>query len=245
MLGLPDDVQALLFDLDGVLTETAVVHTRAWKEMFDAYLQQRAASDHAEFVPFSEADYLDYVDGRPRPDGVRSFLASRAITLPEGNADDGGDVETVNGLGARKNALVLEILDRDGVDQYADAVTYLDAVATTGMRSAVVSSSANCRRVLEITGLLDRFELVVDGNVIVEQGLRGKPAPDSFLYAAETLGARANQAAVFEDAIAGVESGRDGRFGCVVGVARGGPASERALAAAGADRVVTALTELL
>lgn len=233
MLGVPTGTSALLFDLDGVLTETAVVHTRAWKEMFDSYLE---GSQGAAFVPFSEQDYLDYVDGRPRPDGVRSFLASRGIALSD---------EGITELGERKNALVLQILDRDGVDPFPDAVTYLDAAATTDARLAVVSSSANCRRVLEITGLIDRFELIVDGLVVEALGLRGKPAPDGFLHAAQTLGVPPEQAAVFEDAISGVQAGSAGAFGTVVGVARGGPAAEAALKAAGADQVVTKLTDLL
>lgn len=236
MLGVPTGTSALLFDLDGVLTETAVVHTRAWKEMFDAYLSQRAQGTGTQFVPFSDQDYLDFVDGRPRPDGVKSFLASRGISLSDGEVTE---------LGDRKNALVLEILDRDGVDPFPDAVAYLDAAATTTLRLAVVSSSANCRRVLEITGLIDRFELIVDGLVVSELGLRGKPAPDGFLHAAEALGVEPANAAVFEDAISGVQAGSAGAFGTVIGVARGGPTAQAALKAAGADKVVTKLTELL
>lgn len=236
MLGVPPGTSALLFDLDGVLTETAVVHTRAWKEMFDSYLQERAAADGSPFAAFSDQDYLDYVDGRPRADGVRSFLSSRGISLSDGEVQE---------LGGRKNDLVLQILDRDGVDPFPDAVAYLDAAARTDVRLAVVSSSANCRRVLEITGLIDRFELIVDGLVVSELGLRGKPAPDGFLHAAEALGAAPANAAVFEDAISGVQAGSAGAFGTVVGVARGGSVAEAALKAAGADIVVTKLTELL
>lgn len=239
MLGLPEGTQALLFDLDGVLTKTAVVHTAAWKAMFDAFLTERGLPE------FRDADYLEYVDGKPRPDGITSFLASRGITLPLGEPDDPPSADTVHGLGARKNALVLEIIDRDGVEAYDDAVAYLDAVAQTDLRLAVVSSSANCRRVLEVAGLADRFPLVVDGVVIAAEGLRGKPAPDCFLLAARRLHVAPANAAVFEDALSGVQAGRDGGFGTVVGVNRGDPATGAALAAGGATLVIQTLTELL
>ena len=239
MLGLRDDVRALLFDLDGVLTKTAVVHTAAWTTMFDAFLAGRREP------PFTAADYRAYVDGKPRLDGIRSFLASRGITLPEGSDTDPATADTVHGLGARKNALVVELIERDGVDAYPDAVAYLDAAAATGTRLAVVSSSANCRRVLDVTGLAGRFDLVVDGLVREARGLRGKPAPDTFVEAARELGVPVAQAAVFEDAIAGVEAGVAGGFGAVVGVDREAPSAAAALTAAGATIVVSALTDLL
>lgn len=239
MLGLPEGTQALLFDLDGVLTKTAVVHTAAWKAMFDAFLAERGLPE------FVDNDYLEYVDGKPRPDGITSFLASRGITLPIGEPDDPATAETVHGLGARKNALVLEIIDRDGVEAYPDAIVYLDAAAAAGVHVAVVSSSANCRRVLEVAGLADRFPLVVDGVVIAAEGLRGKPAPDCFLLAARRLGVEPADAAVFEDALSGVNAGRDGAFGTVVGVNRVDAANGAALAAAGATLVVPTLTDLL
>lgn len=239
MLGLPDAARALLFDLDGVLTQTAVIHQRAWKQMFDEFLAGRGES------PFREQDYLDYVDGKPRPDGVRGFLSSRGITLPEGGPDDPPNAETVYSLGARKNALVVRLIDEQGVDAYEDAVRYLDALAATDLKLAVVSSSANCRHVLEVAGLLDRFELIVDGVVGARESLPGKPAPDTFLYAAKQLGAAADDAVVFEDALAGVQAGRAGNFCAVVGVNRGDEANGAALEAGGASVVVGALTELL
>jgi len=239
MLGLPEGTEALLFDLDGVLTKTAVVHTAAWKAMFDAFLAGRGLPE------FTEADYLEYVDGKPRPDGITSFLASRGIVLPVGAPDDPAEAETVHGLGARKNALVLEIIDRDGVEAYDDAVVYLDAAAKAGAHLAVVSSSANCRRVLEVAGLASRFPLVVDGVVIAREGIRGKPAPDCFLLAARELGVAPANAAVFEDALSGVNAARDGAFGTVVGVNRVDAATGEALARGGATIVVSTLTELL
>jgi beta-phosphoglucomutase family hydrolase len=239
MLGLPDGVRALLFDLDGVLTKTAVVHTAAWKAMFDAFLSARG-------VPaFSDEDYLRHVDGRPRLDGIRGFLASRGIALPEGGPNDPPEADTVHGLGARKNALVLELIRRDGVEAYPDAVAYLDAAGAVGAPVAVVSSSANCRLVLEVTGLAPRFPVVVDGVAREALGLAGKPAPDTFLEAARELGASPAEAAVFEDAIAGVQAGAAGGFGAVVGIGREGPEAAAALRDAGATTVVTTLTDLL
>jgi len=244
VLGLPDAVHACLFDLDGVLTDTASVHTRAWKTMFDAYLQERARRTGTAYVPFDAAtDYQKYVDGKKRQDGVQSFLTSRGIELPEGSTADSPDAETVNGLGNRKNALFQKILHDDGVKVFGGSRRYLKAVHDAGVPAAVVSSSANTRQVLEITGL-DRFvQHRVDGVTMHDEHIAGKPAPDSFLRGAELLGVPAAQAAVFEDALAGVQAGRNGRFGLVVGVDRVGRAE--ALRHNGADIVVTDLAELL
>ncbi|MFJ6634881.1 HAD family hydrolase [Streptomyces sp. NPDC091376] len=244
MLGLPDHVRTCLFDLDGVLTRTAKVHAAAWKEMFDDYLRQRAGREGVPFVPFDAVhDYDEYVDGRPREDGVRTFLASRGIELPEGGPDDPPETETVNGLGTRKNDLVLRMIREDGVEAYEGSVAFVRAARDAGLRRAVVSSSANCRDVLAAAGIEDLFEERIDGVVVREQGLRGKPAPDTYLAAARLLGAEPGDAAVFEDALAGVEAGRAGRFGLVVGVDRTGQAAE--LRRHGADVVVTDLAELM
>ncbi|MFG2296084.1 beta-phosphoglucomutase family hydrolase [Streptomyces sp. NPDC048603] len=244
MLGLPDHITACLFDLDGVLTRTAKVHAAAWKQMFDDYLRRRAAGEGAVFVPFDPVhDYDEYVDGRPREDGVRTFLASRGITLPEGTAEDGPDRETVHGLGTRKNGLVLRMIREQGVEAYEGSVAFVRAVRDAGLHRAVVSASANCRDVLVAAGIEDLFEQRVDGITVTEQGLRGKPAPDSYLAAAKLFGVEPRNAAVFEDALAGVAAGRAGAFGFVVGVDRTGQAAE--LADHGADVVVTDLSELL
>jgi beta-phosphoglucomutase family hydrolase len=244
VLGLPEKVRACLFDLDGVLTDTASVHKTAWKLMFDAYLRERAERTGEKFVPFdADADYLKYVDGKRREDGVRSFLASRGIELPEGDPDDGPDAETVYGLGNRKNELFLQILREDGVRVFEGSRRYLEAVAAAGLGIAVVSSSANTRDVLKMTGL-DRFvQARVDGVTMREEHIPGKPAPDSFLRAAQLLEVAPREAAVFEDAIAGVAAGRAGGFGFVVGVDRVGQAE--ALLRSGADIVVNDLAELL
>jgi beta-phosphoglucomutase family hydrolase len=239
-LRLPTQVRACLFDLDGVLTKTAVVHAAAWKEMFDAFLRARPEP----FVPFdAEHDYDTYVDGKTRSDGVRSFLESRGIVLPEGAPDDPTGAETVRGLGNRKNALVLELIRRQGVEPYEDAEQFVRAVRAAGLSTAVVSSSANCREVVHAAGLDDLFDVRVDALVAAEQGLAGKPAPDTYLAAARMLGVGPASAAVFEDALAGVEAGRAGGFALVVGVDRVGQAD--ALHAHGADVVVQVLTELL
>jgi beta-phosphoglucomutase family hydrolase len=243
-LGLPSRIRACLFDLDGVLTQTARVHAAAWKEMFDAFLRDRAARTGEKFVPFDPvADYDTYVDGKPRYDGVRSFLTSRAIELPEGDPSDPPSAETVHGLGNRKNELVLALLKRDGVKVYEGSVRYVRAARAAGLHRAVVSASANCREVLQAAGIEDLFEVRIDGIVVEQQHLRGKPAPDTFLAAAEKLGAQPAEAAVFEDALAGVEAGRAGSFGFVVGVDRTG--QRQALKEHGADVVVSDLAELL
>jgi beta-phosphoglucomutase family hydrolase len=241
---LPSRIRACLFDLDGVLTQTARVHDAAWKEMFDAYLRERASRTGEPFVPFDPvADYTAYVDGKPRYDGVRSFLASREITLPEGEPSDPPSAETVHGLGNRKNELVLAMLKRDGVETYEGSVRYVRAVRDAGLHRAVVSASANCREVLQAAGIQDLFEVRIDGIVADRKHLRGKPAPDTFLAAAEELDVEPADATVFEDALAGVEAGRAGHFGFVVGVDRA--AQREALEEHGADIVVSDLSELL
>jgi len=244
VLGLPDGIEACLFDLDGVLTKTAKVHAAAWKEMFDDYLRERADRTGEPFVPFDAgADYDEYVDGRPRYDGVRTFLAARGIHLPDGAPDDPPGTETLWGLSTRKNDLVQEQIRTVGVDVYPGSVRYLQAVKAAGLLTACVSSSANAEQVLEVAGLSGMIDHRVDGVVAKQRGLPGKPAPDTFLAAAADLGVPKEQAVVFEDALAGVESGRAGGFGFVVGVDRVGQAD--ALREHGADVVVQDLGELL
>jgi beta-phosphoglucomutase family hydrolase len=242
-LGLPRTIRACLFDLDGVLTRTARVHATAWKEMFDAFLRDRAAQREEPFVPFDPLDYRGYIDGKLRHDGVRSFLTSRGIELPEGAATDPPGATTVHGLGNRKNELVLSLIRTKGVDVYDGSVRYVRATGDAGLRRAVVSASANTRDVLEATGIADLFEVRIDGIVAAEHHLRGKPAPDTFLAAAKALEVDAGEAAVFEDALAGVAAGHAGGFGFVVGVDRVGQAD--ALRERGADIVVRDLAELL
>jgi beta-phosphoglucomutase family hydrolase len=241
---LPEEIRACLFDLDGVLTQTASLHAAAWKEMFDAYLSARAERGGEAFVPFDEVeDYDRYVDGKPRLDGVRSFLDSRGIELPEGSPDDPPGAETVSGLGNRKNELVLALMRSRGVEAYKGSVRYVRAVRDAGLRRAVVSSSRNCREVLAAAGIDDLFEARIDGNVAAREHLRGKPAPDTFIAAARALELPPARSAVFEDALAGVSAGRAGAFGFVVGVDRVGQARE--LREHGADVVVTDLAELI
>jgi beta-phosphoglucomutase family hydrolase len=244
VLGLPDGVTACLFDLDGVLTQTAKVHAAAWKQMFDEFLREWSRKRGQPFVPFDEvADYDEYVDGKPRYDGVASFLASRKIELPQGTPDDPPDAETIDGLGNRKNEIVLKMIHDDGVQPYEGSVRYVKAAIKAGLRRAVVSSSTNCRDVLRAAGIEDLFEEIVDGHVAEREHLKGKPAPDTYLAGARAVGVEPAQAAVFEDALAGVESGRAGNFGFVVGVDRVGQAD--ALKQHGADVVVRDLAELL
>ncbi len=244
MLGLPDAIRACLFDLDGVLTQTAKVHAAAWKQMFDTFLRTRAARSGEAFVPFDPAqDYDRYVDGLPRYDGVRSFLASRGIELPDGTPGDPPGAETIRGLGNLKNEIVLQMIRSQGVEAYEGSVRYVRAARAAGLRCAVVSSSANCRDVLEGAGIAELFDERVDGIVLEREHLHGKPAPDTFLFAARALGVDPKQAAVFEDALAGVAAGRAGGFGFVVGVDRVGQAE--ALREHGADIVVGDLAELL
>jgi beta-phosphoglucomutase family hydrolase len=244
MLGLPDGVRACLFDLDGVLTQTAKVHAAAWKETFDSFLRERAAKGGAPFVPFDQvADYDEYVDGKPRADGVRSFLAARGIVLPEGTATDPAAAQTVAGLGNRKNQIVLRMIRDDGVEAYEGSVRYVRAVREAGLRRAVVSSSRNCRQVLAAAGIEDLFEQRIDGVVAAREHLTGKPAPDAFIAGARALGVTPGQAAVFEDSLAGVAAGRAGGFAYVIGVDRVGQSEQ--LRKHGADFVVSDLAELL
>jgi beta-phosphoglucomutase family hydrolase len=239
VLGLPDDIRACLFDLDGVLTQTAKVHQAAWKRTFDEFLHARdpAAAE------FSQADYNRFVDGKPREDGVRDFLASRGITLPEGTDADPADAATVRGVATRKNELLLRELDEHGVQVYEGSMRYLRAAKDAGLATAVVTASANGAQVVDAGGFADLVDARVDGLVAKRDGLRGKPAPDSFLAGARALGVEPAQAAVFEDAQAGVAAGRAGNFGFVVGVDRVGQAE--ALRERGADVVVTDLAQLL
>jgi beta-phosphoglucomutase family hydrolase len=237
-------VTACLFDLDGVLTQTAKVHAAAWEQTFDDYLRRRASSSGEAFVPFDPVrDYDEYVDGKPRYDGVRSFLASRGIELPEGSADEKSGADTIHGLGDLKNEIVLKLIREHGVEPYEGSVRYVEAARAAGLRRAVVSSSTNCRDVLAAAGIQDLFEQIVDGVVAEREHLHGKPAPDTFLAGARALAVEPAQAAVFEDALAGVEAGRAGHFGYVVGVDRVGQAE--ALRAHGADLVVPDLADLL
>src|SRR5215218_9055679 len=237
--GLPDSVRVCLFDLDGVLTRTATVHFAAWKRTFDGFL-----AAHEPGAPeFSQLDYNRFVDGKPRADGVRDFLASRGITLPEGTAADPADAATVQGIASRKNELVLAELEEHGVEVYPGSVDYLRAVKAAGLATAVVTASANGEQVIAAAGFADLIDVRVDGVVAAREGLRGKPQPDTFLAGARLLGVPPAGAVVFEDAISGVAAGRAGNFGYVVGVDRVGHADE--LAAQGADVVVQDLSELL
>lgn len=243
VLGLPDGVTACLFDMDGVLTDTAVVHAAAWRQTFDELLRDRASQGGPAYEPFSDDDYSSFVDGRTRVDGVRAFLESRHISLPEGSADDGAGAATVNGLAARKNDLLLATVHRDGVRAYEGSLRYLAAAQQAGLRRAVVSASANAADVLDAAGLARFVEVRIDGAVVAERHLRGKPAPDTFLEAARVLGVRPSEAAVFEDALAGVAAGAAGHFSAVIGVDRVGHAD--ALRRHGATLVVGDLAELL
>ncbi len=238
VLGLPEAVRACLFDLDGVLTRTASVHQAAWKRTFDAFLRERDPGA----AEFTGDDYLAFVDGKPRKDGVRDFLASRDVQLPEGSDDDPVDAQTIAGVGNRKNADFLAELEENGVGIFDDALDYLRAAKDAGLRIAVVTASANGGHVIETAGFADLVEVRVDGMVTAKLGLKGKPAPDTYLEAARELGVAAAAAAVFEDAQSGVAAGRAGSFGLVVGVDRVGQAE--ALRRAGADVVVTDLSRL-
>jgi beta-phosphoglucomutase family hydrolase len=240
MLGLPDGIRACLFDLDGVLTNTANVHRGAWRETFEAFLRDR---DPDRFMPFTDQDYGEYVDGKPRRDGVRDFLASRGIQLQEGEPSDPPAAQTVAGVGNRKNELLLRRLGEQGVEVYPGSVRYLHAVRDAGLRTAVVTASANGEAVLHAAGMTELVEVRIDGIVASRENLRGKPAPDTFLAGAQALGVEPDGAAVFEDALAGVAAGRAGKFGFVVGVDRAGQAE--ALRERGADVVVDDLAELL
>lgn len=239
-----DKYDAVLLDLDGVITDTASIHARSWKRMFDEFLRERSSRTGEPFRPFDIAtDYKLHVDGKPRFDGVRDFVKSRAIELPEGALDDPPLRETVCGLGNRKNELVNEAIATDGVEVYPGTVKWVHQLHDDGFKTAVVTSSQNCDVVLEAAGLADLFEVRVDGNTIHDQKLNGKPAPDAFLTAAKKLGVTRERSVVVEDAISGVEAGRNGKFGLVIGVARKGNNDE--LKRHGADLVVNDLAELL
>ena len=237
------DHAAVLFDLDGVVTPTAEVHMLAWSEMFNAFLALPDAPGGGDRSAYTAQDYFDHVDGKPRFDGVRDFLGSRGIDLPEGSDGDGVDVQTVHGLGNRKDTAFNEVLQRDGVQAYPGSVALLDHLRDLGLPLAVVSSSRNAPAVLEAAGLSDRFETVVSGAVAQELGLPGKPAPDTFVHAAEVLGAPTQKCVVLEDAVSGVRAGAAGDFALVIGVDRG--VGHEALTAAGADLVVSDLAELV
>jgi beta-phosphoglucomutase family hydrolase len=239
-----DQYDAVLFDLDGVITNTATLHATCWKQMFDEYLRERAEQKGEAFRPFDLAtDYRLYVDGKPRFDGVRDFLRSRGIQLPEGNPDDPADVETVHGLGNRKNDLVNRAIAEVGVEPYAGTVQFIHQLRRDGFKIAVVTSSQNCSAVLRAAKLDASFEVRVDGNTIEAERLGGKPAPDTFLMAARLLGVEPKRTVVVEDAISGVEAGSNGNFGLVIGVARKGNAEE--LKRHGAHLVVEDLGELV
>lgn len=234
--------RAVIVDMDGVLTQTARLHARAWQAMFQNYLAERQQRTGQAIQPFDiSTDYRQYLDGKPRYEGVRSFLKSRGIEFPWGEENDPPDRETICGLGNRKNKLFHELLDREGAAVYDDAIRQLRHWRRK-LKTAVITSSRNGRRVLESAGLLEMFDVIIDGNDLQRLGLRGKPAPDVFLRAAEELDVRPGETVVIEDALAGVQAGRAGRFGLVVGVARDDNA--RALRAGGADRVVSDLTQI-
>ena len=244
MLDLPSGIITCLFDLDGVLTQTAKIHAQAWKQMFDDFLHEWAERTGEPFEPFDRpTDYDEYVDGKPRLDGVHSFLQSRGIDVPMGSPSDAPEEDTVHALGTRKNNLVLDLIQEQGVEPYAGSVTFVERARDQGLRRAVVSSSTNCREVLVAAGIEHLFEVRVDGTVAEREGLAGKPAPDTFLAGARAFDAEPAEAAVFEDAQAGVQAGRAGDFGWVVGVDRTGQAE--ALRQRGADVVVEDLAELL
>jgi len=244
MFGLPDEVTACLFDMDGVVTKTAVVHAAAWKEMFDEFLREHANSTGTEFVPFDpHHEYDSYVDGKPRLDGTRSFLESRGIDLPEGTPDDPPGTPTLYGLSNRKNELVLAKIAAGGVQVYEGSIAYIRSVKSRGIATAIVSASANTQKVLDSAGIAGLFDVRVDGVIAKQRDLRGKPAPDTFLAAAQELNVPRERAAVFEDAQAGVAAGRAGGFALVVGVDRVGQAEE--LRKHGADIVVKDLADLL
>jgi beta-phosphoglucomutase family hydrolase len=245
--GLPDPIRAVLFDLDGVLTPTATVHAAAWAKMFDGFLWQRLGDGYTPFDP--DADYNEYVDGKPRSAGARDFLASRGIQLAEGTSDDPPDADTIEGLAARKDQIFLDRVTREGVEPYPGSVRYLKAVRAAGMRTAVVSASRHCEIIVRAAGLEDLLDARVDGVVAASEGLNGKPAPDTFLDAARLLDTSADRAVVIEDATAGVTAGRAGHFGYVIGVNRIDKGTSHthadALRANGADVVVRDLADLL
>ena len=239
----PDKFDAVLFDLDGVITDTAMMHAACWKVMFNTYLKRRAETLGEEFISFEiDTDYLNYVDGKPRFDGVRDFLASRNITLDEGTPDSPATEESVCGLGNRKNELVNLRIQMHGVKVYQSSLDYVNFILSIGIKTAIVSSSANCRTVLKAAGIIDLFPVIVDGIAAKEKKLNGKPSPDMFMEAARELGVKPGKAAVVEDAISGVQSGRNGNFGIVIGIARKDNREE--LLENGADIAVSDLGEI-
>jgi beta-phosphoglucomutase family hydrolase len=242
-VALWDDYEAVLFDLDGVVTPTAEVHMRAWGVMFNAYLDQLPADSSADRSPYTDRDYFDYVDGMPRVDGVASFLGSRGIELPLGEPDDGPERDTVHGLGNRKNVVFNRVLAEEGVRAYPGSLRLLQALREHGTPMAIVSSSKNAPAVLDAAGVADFFGVVMHGGEAVERGLPGKPAPDTFVAAAADLGFEPARCVVLEDALSGVAAGRAGDFGLVVGVDRG--VGDQALRENGADVVVSDLAELV
>lgn len=240
----PSEHDAVLYDLDGVLTDTAAIHARAWKQMFDEFLERWAEAHEHPFLPFRiDPDYYQWVDGKPRFQGVSSFLESRRIVLPDGDPEDPADADTIHGLATRKNEVFTHIIDTDGVEVFEGAIRFLEAMEQAGLRAAIVSSSRNAGPVLDVVGLADRFEHRVDGVVAGDLGLEGKPAPDTFLEAARRLGVEPERAVVVEDASAGVQAGRLGGFGLVIGIDHSGDPDR--LRDAGADVVVEDLAELL
>ena len=244
MLITPEKYDAVLFDLDGVLTLTMKIHATSWKRMFDDYLQERSRRFGEEYRPFDiVADYKPYVDGRLRYDGVRSFLVSRNITLPEGTPEDAPTLETICGLGNRKDLMVKEIIASEGVEILEGSLAVVHRVRSLGLKTAVVSASKNCGTILQAAGIRDLFDCIIDGTVADRLGLPGKPAPDTFLAAAAELNVAASRAVVVEDAVSGVQAGRDGGFGLVIGIDHHG--DKRALQENGADVVVEDLAEIL
>ncbi len=240
----PERFDAVLCDLDGVITDSAKLHAACWKKVFDAFLKKRSDDTGEPFEPFDrEADYEKYVDGKPRYDGVQSFLDSRNIDLSYGRPDDSSDKETVCGLGNRKDELFEQDLKSDGVEVFQGTVAWVRRLLKQGIRTAVVSSSKHCKLVLEVVGISDLFEARVDGNLVDDLSLKGKPAPNTYIKASEMLGVKPERAVVVEDAISGVQAGRNGKFGLVIGVDRHGDADE--LRQNGADVVVTDLADLL
>lgn len=238
-----DDYDAVIFDLDGVITDTARIHSVAWKKLFDQYLAQRASRDGKHYEPFDiSIDYRRYVDGKPRYEGVRSFLESRGIHLPYGVAEDKPDQETICGLGNKKNPMFLEGLKTEGVDVYQSSLRLLEALRAMGIKTAIVSSSKNCATILDVAHITDLFDVKVDGKDAARLGLKGKPDPDTFLEAAQELGVEPVRSVIVEDAISGVQAGRSGKFGCVLGVDRTGHSDD--LRKNGADVVVSDLSEV-
>lgn len=239
---VPSKFDAIAFDLDGVVTDTARIHFRAWKQTFDALFDARVRREGVAPAPFTPEEYRKYIDGRPREDAIRDFLAARGVEIAEGNESDSAEAETVNGLANRKDGLFLALMRSEGVDVYPSTVALIRQVRALGLKTAVVSASRNCQEILETTGFDQLFDVRIDGRDAAALGVPGKPAPDTFLEAAQRLGAAPERIVVIEDAIAGVAAGRAGGFGLVIGIDRTGHAAD--LEAAGADFVVTDLSQI-